>query len=78
MEKLVSVKELAEILQVTPRTIYRYVSKNMVPYYRSASGKIYFDLEKVMQWLENWTMYYDSKRRRRGLLLKITHEGDRE
>ncbi|MBO3757880.1 MAG: helix-turn-helix domain-containing protein, partial [Candidatus Brockarchaeota archaeon] len=73
-EKLISVKELAEILRVTPRTIYRYVSKNAIPHYRSATGRIYFDLEAVMRWLEDWTTHYQPKRRRKKLV-KISYEG---
>jgi len=74
--ELITVKELARILRITPRTVYEYVKKNAIPHYRSPSGRIYFNLDAVMRWLQDWTMHYNSRIRRRGLLLKITYGGE--
>ena len=33
-ERLLTAKELASMLAISPKTIYSYVERNMIPYYR--------------------------------------------
>lgn len=52
MEKLiVTVKELAPLLDTTPGVIYRMVKKGGIPY-RKIGRKTVFSLERIKKWLE--------------------------
>lgn len=52
MEKLiVTVKELAPLLDTTPGVIYRMVKKGEMPY-RKIGRKTVFSLERIKKWLE--------------------------
>ena len=59
MKKLLKVKELAEILNVDPQTIYQWVKNseaNGLPFYdigQATNQVLRFDKEKVMNWLDD-------------------------
>ena len=48
--KLLTVKELAEILAISEKTIYSYVSRNMIPYYKIESS-VRFRPKDIASWL---------------------------
>lgn len=51
MSKLLTVKELGEILKLSRSTIYRYRKNEGLPYYE-LGGKVLFDLDEVMEWVK--------------------------
>ena len=52
MEKLLTTKQLAEILQMAPSTIYSWVHTGYVPYIKL--GKcVRFNEKKVFKWTED-------------------------
>ncbi len=50
-ERLKSVPEIAEYLQVSRGTIYRLVNEGRIPHYKIGSA-VRFDVNKVKKWLE--------------------------
>lgn len=48
--KLLTVKELARILSISEKTIYGYVSRNMIPYLKIQSS-VRFRPKHIAQWL---------------------------
>ena len=48
--KLLTVKELARILAISEKTIYGYVSRNMIPYLKIQSS-VRFRPKHIVQWL---------------------------
>jgi excisionase family DNA binding protein len=51
MTQLLTTKDLAELMQVKLRTIYRWVEKNKVPFIKLPGGDIRFDPDKIDNWL---------------------------
>ncbi|MGA2326168.1 MAG: helix-turn-helix domain-containing protein [Bryobacteraceae bacterium] len=47
---LLNAKELGQILGISPKTIYSYVSRNLIPYYKIESN-VRFRAGDVMEWL---------------------------
>jgi len=49
--RFLKVAELAELLQVKPRTIYEMVAQNRIPYRKAPGSNILrFDLEEILAW----------------------------
>ena len=44
-----TLKEVAELLRVKPRTVYDWVSKNKIPFERKG-GSLRFRLDRVTEW----------------------------
>jgi excisionase family DNA binding protein len=49
-ERLLTAKELAELLAVSPKTLYSYVSRNMSPHYK-IEANVRFRGKDVAEWL---------------------------
>ncbi len=49
-ERLLSAKELATLLAVSPKTLYSYVSRNWIPYYKIESN-VRFRGKDIAEWL---------------------------
>ncbi len=49
-EKLLTVRELAEILAISDKTIYSYVARNLIPYYKIQSN-VRFRPSDIAIWL---------------------------
>ena len=49
-ERLLTAKELAELLAVSPKTLYSYVSRNMIPHYK-IEANVRFCGKDVAEWL---------------------------
>lgn len=49
-ERLLTAKELATMLAISPKTIYSYVERNMIPYYR-IEANIRFRASDIAKWL---------------------------
>jgi excisionase family DNA binding protein len=54
--KLLKVPQLAEMINISPKTIYDWVHKGRIPHYK-LEGSLRFDVDEVKRWLR-------SKRRR--------------
>lgn len=52
MKKLLTVQDLSDLLQVSPKTIYQWTHTGFVPHYRFPKG-IRFSQEKIERWLAN-------------------------
>lgn len=52
VERLLTAKELASMLAISPKTIYSYVERNMIPYYR-IEANIRFRARDVAKWLRD-------------------------
>jgi excisionase family DNA binding protein len=49
-----TVDEIAEFIQVKPKTIYNWVSMGMIPCIRRHRGFVRFKIEKVEKWLSEF------------------------
>lgn len=49
-DRLLTAKELADILAISPKTLYNYVTRGMIPYFKIESNVRFRALE-VAQWL---------------------------
>jgi excisionase family DNA binding protein len=49
--RLLTVKEIAKILTISPSVIYKMVQEEKIPYYK-IEGKILFSEMQIMLWLE--------------------------
>lgn len=49
-EEFFTVKELSSFLNVKPKTLYSWVSKRVIPFYR-LQGVLRFKKEEIDQWL---------------------------
>ena len=49
-ERLLTAKELARLLAISPKTIYSYVERNMIPYYK-IEANVRFRARDVAEWL---------------------------
>ena len=49
-ERLLTAKELAGMLAISPKTIYSYVERNMIPYYR-IEANVRFRASDIAKWL---------------------------
>lgn len=47
---MLTVKQLAEMFQVNPMTIYRWVDKKKIPHERTPGGMIRFDDGDIKKW----------------------------
>jgi excisionase family DNA binding protein len=49
-DRLLTAKELAGLLAVSPKTLYNYVSRNLIPYYKIESN-VRFRGQDIADWL---------------------------
>jgi excisionase family DNA binding protein len=49
---LLTAKELAALLAVSPKTIYGYVARNLIPHYRIAAS-VRFRARDIAEWLRS-------------------------
>lgn len=49
-QQLLTAKELANLLAVSPKTIYSYVSRNMIPYFK-IEANVRFRARDISEWL---------------------------
>lgn len=59
----VSVEQLAEMLQISPRTVHDWVSENRIPYHKAGS-QTRFLISEIIRWTAG---QWDDKRRLRAL-----------
>lgn len=53
---MVTIEELTELLKVSPRTIYRMLEKDELPFAIKIQGSWRFKEEDIMSWLESQKM----------------------
>lgn len=53
---MITIEELAEMLKVSPRTIYRILEKGELPFAMKIQGSWRFKQEDIMSWLESQKM----------------------
>lgn len=54
MDNLLTPEQLAEFLQVSTATVYRWTHEGYVPYFKmnpARAGNIRFDKHKILKWL---------------------------
>jgi len=51
-DRLLTARELAGMLAISPKTIYSYVERNMIPYYK-IEANIRFRARDVAKWLRD-------------------------
>lgn len=56
MKPMFTIEELAEMLKVSPRTIYRMLEKGELPFAIKIQGSWRFKEEDIMSWLESQKM----------------------
>jgi excisionase family DNA binding protein len=49
-DRLLTAKELANILAISPKTLYNYVTRGMIPYFKIESN-VRFRAREVAEWL---------------------------
>ena len=60
---LLTVNELSREIGYSPKTIYKWVHEDFIPYVKTRSGGVRFDLNKVLGWLEKRKCKGRAKRR---------------
>ena len=50
--KLIGIKEVSEILNVKPSTLYQWAELGQIPCYK-INGALRFDIEDIMKWIES-------------------------
>jgi len=53
MEKLLNVQQVAEILGVTPGTVYQYIYRGEIPYIKLNDKSIRFLPEEIEKWIKS-------------------------
>ena len=53
MEKLLNAKQVAEILGVTPGTVYQYIYRGEIPYIKLNGKSIRFIPEEIEKWIKS-------------------------
>jgi excisionase family DNA binding protein len=53
MKPMITIEELAEMLKVSPRTVYRMLEKEQLPFAIKIQGSWRFKEEDIMSWLES-------------------------
>jgi excisionase family DNA binding protein len=51
-QRLLTARELASILAISPKTIYSYVERNMIPHYK-IEASVRFRARDVVEWLHD-------------------------
>jgi excisionase family DNA binding protein len=51
-ERLITARELASILAISPKTIYSYAERNMIPHFK-IEASVRFRGREVAQWLHS-------------------------
>ena len=62
-DQLLTVKQIADYLQINPMTVYKWISQGRIPCIKLSGHLVRFDLEKVKKWLG--TMEQKGRRTRR-------------
>lgn len=52
MEKLLNVKQLSELIGVSPKTIYQWTHTEFIPHYKFSKG-VRFSVMEVEKWIIN-------------------------
>lgn len=52
LPKFLTVEEVAELLRVSPRSVYDWVSQDTIPH-RKAGRRTIFLLNEILQWTSN-------------------------
>lgn len=50
MDKLLTIQQLSEYLQVSPKTIYQWTHIGFIPYYKFPKG-VRFREEEILNWM---------------------------
>ena len=53
-DRLLTAKELADILAISPKTLYNYVTRGMIPYFKIESN-VRFRAREVAEWLRQYS-----------------------
>ena len=53
---LLTTRELANFLRLSPRTVAKYCHHGLIPYLRLPRGKVRFDQKEVLDWLKEKTI----------------------
>ena len=53
MKELLTIKEVAQKLKLSERTIRSYVERKVIPYIKLQGGSIRFPKDKLDEWLED-------------------------
>ncbi len=51
-QRLLTARELAKILAISDKTVYNYVSRNMIPHYK-IEANVRFRASEVAEWLRH-------------------------
>ena len=50
---LMTIKDIAEYLQVKERTIYSWINKGIIPHYKLTNKVVRFNMNEVNEWLSS-------------------------
>lgn len=72
---MLTVKELAKILKVSPKTVYKLIYEGKIPVYYKFGRAIRFDEEEIKEWIEQCRVVNstDGLRIARRKLLKLSY-----
>lgn len=53
MTRLIDVQTLATLLSVKEKTLYDWVYRGLIPYYKIGKRLVRFDYDEIIKWLED-------------------------
>jgi excisionase family DNA binding protein len=60
-EKLLTAREVARILSISEKTVYSYVSRNLIPHYK-IEANVRFRARDLSNWLRRHTSFVEGQR----------------
>jgi excisionase family DNA binding protein len=60
-EKLLTAREVARILSISEKTVYSYVSRNLIPHYK-IEANVRFRARDIANWLRHHTSLIEGQR----------------
>lgn len=51
--RLIDIQTLATLLSVKPKTLYDWVYRGIIPYYKIGKRLVRFDYDEIVKWLEH-------------------------
>lgn len=52
LKTVLTVNEIAEMLQLSPHRVYTLVNQKLIPHYRTFTRRIWFDRKEVEEWMK--------------------------
>jgi len=66
-KEILSLKEVADYMGVSPSTIYKLTSARKIPYFKPGGKLVYFNRDEILTWLQSNPVATDENLTQRAL-----------